>query len=284
MQEIPLIIVPDPDEPHAAEVLVDGTVDGHPRRFLLDTGAARSQVVADPYTATLPVVSTEDSHGAAAAVSNELVRVGELSVGPLRARNLAVNRVPVNQPGARNLIGMDLLADVCCGIDLAERKLRIEPTPHPDAALPLLMDARNHCYVELSWPATQIRAQACFDTGAGLTVVDQGFIDKHPALFERAGASTGMDSTGAQVETPLYVMAGAVIGGAQFAGDTVAALDLAPVNATLDLPMDLILGYPTIRQARWLFDFPARRWSSRAVGIRPLQFQHRGQAQRRERA
>jgi hypothetical protein len=25
--------------------------------------------------------------------------------------------------------------------------------------------------------------------------------------------------------------------------------------------MDLILGYPTIRQADWLFDFPARRWA-----------------------
>jgi hypothetical protein len=25
--------------------------------------------------------------------------------------------------------------------------------------------------------------------------------------------------------------------------------------------MDLILGYPTIRQADWLFDFPARRWT-----------------------
>jgi len=25
--------------------------------------------------------------------------------------------------------------------------------------------------------------------------------------------------------------------------------------------MDLILGYPTIRQADWLFDFPAARWA-----------------------
>ena len=33
------------------------------------------------------------------------------------------------------------------------------------------------------------------------------------------------------------------------------------VNSTLEYPMDLILGYPTIRQADWLFDFPARRWA-----------------------
>lgn len=47
MQDIPLIIAPDPDEPEAAEVLIDGTVDGRPRRFLLDTGAARSQFLTD---------------------------------------------------------------------------------------------------------------------------------------------------------------------------------------------------------------------------------------------
>jgi hypothetical protein len=36
---------------------------------------------------------------------------------------------------------------------------------------------------------------------------------------------------------------------------------LSQVNSTLDKPMDLILGYPTILLADWLFDFPARRWT-----------------------
>ena len=37
------------------------------------------------------------------------------------------------------------------------------------------------------------------------------------------------------------------------------AVDLSQVNSTLEFPMDLILGYPTIGQADWLFDFPAKR-------------------------
>ena len=261
MQEVPLIIVPDPDEPEAAEVLIDGTVDKRPRRFLLDTGAARSQVLADPYTTNLAAVSTEGSFGAIAEAANELVRISELAVGPLRARNLAVTRVAAERPGARDLVGMDVLADACCRFDLDRRRLRIETSPHPDAELPLVMDERGHSYVELAW--IDARAQACFDTGAGLTIVDQAFIDKHPDLFEPAGTSTGTDSTGAQVDTPLFLMAGPAIGGIQLTAHTVAAIDLAPVNATLELPMDLILGYPTIRQASWLFDFPARRWSVR---------------------
>ena len=56
-------------------------------------------------------------------------------------------------------------------------------------------------------------------------------------------------------------MTGPVIGQRAFGSHKAVAVDLAGVNSTLEYPMDLILGYPTIRQADWLFDFPARRWA-----------------------
>ena len=56
-------------------------------------------------------------------------------------------------------------------------------------------------------------------------------------------------------------MAGPVIGHRAFERHKAVAVDLARVNETLEHPMDLILGYPLIRQADWLFDFPARRWA-----------------------
>jgi hypothetical protein len=40
-----------------------------------------------------------------------------------------------------------------------------------------------------------------------------------------------------------------------------AVVDLSHANSTIELPMDLILGYPTLRQADWLIDFPASRWT-----------------------
>jgi hypothetical protein len=40
MTQLPLIIVPDRDDPDCAEVLVVGTIGGRPCRFILDTGAA----------------------------------------------------------------------------------------------------------------------------------------------------------------------------------------------------------------------------------------------------
>jgi hypothetical protein len=48
VQTVPLIIEPDPDDPGCALSLLDGTVLGGPLRFVLDTGAVRTQIVADP--------------------------------------------------------------------------------------------------------------------------------------------------------------------------------------------------------------------------------------------
>ena len=72
--------------------------------------------------------------------------------------------------------------------------------------------------------------------------------------------SVGTDGNGEQAETPLLLMAEAVIGQRMFNRHKAVAVDLSPVNSTLEYPMDLILGYPTMRQADWLFDFPAKRW------------------------
>jgi hypothetical protein len=34
------------------------------------------------------------------------------------------------------------------------------------------------------------------------------------------------------------------------------------MNRGLTCPTDVVLGYPLLRQANWLFDFPARRWAA----------------------
>jgi hypothetical protein len=33
------------------------------------------------------------------------------------------------------------------------------------------------------------------------------------------------------------------------------------VNATIETPMDVIIGYNLMRAANWLMDFPRRRWA-----------------------
>jgi hypothetical protein len=58
----------------------------------------------------------------------------------------------------------------------------------------------------------------------------------------------------------MYMMAAATIGGYTFPTQRVAAVDLSQLNATLERPMNLIVGYNLYSKAHWLFDFPRKRW------------------------
>lgn len=261
MGELRLIIEQDPDEAEAAEVYVDGHIDGRAYRFLLDTGAARTGVITDDYTAAFEPVGTDHSSGVFAPASSDLITVSSISLGPIARRRFTIARAPAGH-GVKNLIGMDLLSAHRCLFCFDEQRVVVDPDAVPDDSLafePLFLDPRLHPYVDVRFGDRV--ARAVWDTGASITVVDSSFIDAHPAFFAQAGQSTGTDATGAQMESGLFVMSAAVIGGHLSAPHRVAAVDLSRLNATLDVPMHLILGYSTLRQARWLFDFPGRKWA-----------------------
>jgi Aspartyl protease len=257
MRQVPLIIEPDPDDPDFAIVLVDATIAGRPYRLLLDTGAARTQLDADDYTSGLSPVG-EDASSAAfgGRVTDPVVTITDLAVGPLRVAALDVTRSE-HEAGGR--LGMDVLGRYCCHFRLDAGFLDLEESPGNRATNDLLMNRRGHAYVEVHWPGSI--GQACWDTGAGATIVNRDFWVGYPELFEQIGVSVGTDGHGDWAETPLLLMAESVIGQRAFSRHKAVAVDLSQVNSTLDYPMDLILGYPTIRQADWLFDFPARRWT-----------------------
>lgn len=262
MCRLPLVVEVDKDDPECAIVMVDGTVAERPYRFILDTGTARTEIVADEATATLSAHMERSSSGLFAPSSTEVavVTLPDVALGPLTGLTLDAVRVDATQSGACNLLGMDMLRQHCCHFLFDSDTLVLQPTGAAGTVWPLEMDEKSHAYVDVSWPG--VTAHACWDSGAGITVVDEGFRRNHAHWFREAGMSTGTDSSGAQLETPTFLMAGATIGTVKFAPHKVAAVDLsyANANANLDRPMDLILGYTTLRQANWLFDFPAQRW------------------------
>lgn len=240
--------------------MVDGTVAGRPYRFILDTGAARTQLEADEYTAALSAVTGDSSFSAFGGRSADpVVTISDLAVGPLRAATLAVTRVERAGPGVRNLLGMDVLRQYCCHFRLDAGALELDAPPGCLADQDLLMTSRGHVYVDVQWPG--VTGQACWDTGSGATIVSRDFWQEHPDLFEELGTSVGTDGSGTQADTPVLMMSAPVIGQRAFTAHQAVAVDLSRVNRTLEYPMDLILGYPTLRQADWLFDFPAKRWT-----------------------
>jgi hypothetical protein len=261
MNGFDVIIQPDAEEMDAAEVFVDGALGGRPYRFLLDTGAARSCVRFDDYTATFPGAGSDTSSGVFAGGSRDLVTAPSLALGSISRGAFSLARAAEGDAGRQNLIGMDLLKDLRCHFRFDERRVEVdEADAGEDSAAfeTLFLDARAHPYVVV-WFG-EVSANAVWDTGASITIVDMSFVARHPGLFQAAGRSTGTDSTGAQQETPMYVMAASVMGGQTFPAQRVAAVDLSGVNATLERVMDLIVGYNAYSKAHWLFDFPRGRW------------------------
>ena len=262
MNEIALIIERDEQDVDAAEVLVDGMIGGNSYRFLLDTGAARSSVALDDYTSQFASTEQITSSGVFASDSNDLISVPSIEVGPISRNLLTMARVAERQPARANIIGMDLLKDFCCHFYFDENRVSIDAKDDLEdigAVQELVFDKKFHPYVDVRFGA--LTANAVWDTGSGMTVVDTTFTNRHPDLFRVEGHSSGTDSTGAKQETPMFVMSEASIGNRVFPSQRIAAADLSSVNSTIELPMDLILGYSTLRLANWWFDFPRRRWA-----------------------
>ena len=257
MDQVPLIIEPDADEPDFASVMVDATIAGRPYRLMLDTGAGQTDLDADDYTRGLTPVGEDSSAGVfGVRVVYPVVPITDLAVGSLR---LAALDVRLSERAWGGVLGMDVLGRYRCHFRLDARMLNVHPSPGAALENELLMDRRGHVHIEVHWPGASGRA--LWDTGSGPTVVNRDFWLGHPELFEQIGVSAGTDASGERAETPLLLMAESVIGQRTFGRHKAVAVDLSPVNSTADYPIDLILGYPTLRQADWLFDFPARRWT-----------------------
>lgn len=269
MNQFNLIIKHDEQDVEAAEVFVDGTIGANAYRFLLDTGAARTSVILDGYTSKFNSTERSGSSGLFANSSDDLITVPSIDVGPISKEQFTLVRVADKDPSISNLIGMDLLKDLCCHFLFDEDRVLVDANDELRdrfAFQELMFDNRCHPYIDVQ--CGTLNAKAVWDTGASITVVDSHFIQKQPACFQEVGGSTGTDSTGAKMEAPMFIMSAAVIGDTLFPPHKVAGVDLSHVNSTIERPMDLILGYSTLSKANWLFDFPGKRWAiSKRLGV-----------------
>ena len=256
--EIPLIIIPDRDDPGCADVFVDGSIDGHPYRFILDTGAGRTHLIADDVTTALASRGTQESAGVLARSSEQVIRIPPVSVGPMRRTEFDVIRLSADHPAPRNLLGMDVIGNYPCRFRFTDAVLEIGERVRSVSGMNLNVDTTGHPRVDVRMSDAIV--SAVWDTGAGITVVDDGFVAQYPQYFEEARPSWGTDATGAKVETPTFIMSGATIGGKLFAPHRIAAVDLSQASGDAAASLVMILGFTTLCQADWYFDFPGRWW------------------------
>lgn len=260
--DIPLCIKPETDDPDSIQIFVNGRVGQKAYAFLLDTGAARSAVIADAALMALTPQGIEETTGGfGAARQEDVITIPEIVIGPIRKTKVPLVRLPP-QDRMPNILGMDFLRHYTCHFCFSAAKLRLNPPAKARPVQPLLalhLDDRGHPYVDVETGSGSL--SAVWDSGAGMTVMDLAVIARHPELFEPAGESMGIDATGVGRATPVFRMGDLRIGRWTFQPHKVVGVDLSGVNAGLERPMDLILGANLILREDWWFDFPGRRWA-----------------------
>lgn len=255
-------VVPDKDDPDSSDVFVDGTVGEKPYRFRLDTGAGRTSIGSDHFTLGFKVVGQTTGAGAFAKVHDDLIEIPQLCVGKLSQSPATVIRTPKNAQDRANLLGMDFMKSHGLHFRYDSNSVHLIDSKKTlgEPLFDLFVGENGHPYVDLSWYGGA-RAKGVWDTGAGITLFDSGFVKKHSELFTNAGTSIGTDSSGTTQETPVYLMKGFTLGGKQFPPTKVVVIDLSVPNSTIQTPMDFVIGYNIQKRANWVFDFPQKKWA-----------------------
>jgi hypothetical protein len=256
--QVAITIDPDPKDTRALQCWVDADAGGTKLRLLLDVGSHLSSVPSWREFATADLHSMRTGRGTSGeSATKRVIRIPHLRVGDLIAEDVLVELQPDGWPHPP-LLGTHVFEPYACAFRFSQGRIDvgIEGSPHWT-----IWGVGSTPVVELRWDDTS--ATAIWDTGAGMTLVDQTWAQTHPdvvTILNVQDHGTGTDSTGSAVPGRHGRLAGYSVLGVRFPGNQpCGVIDLSPFNAHMSKPITMFLGLPQIRQVDWLLDFPRRK-------------------------
>lgn len=257
MKKFNLTIKHDDELKDTAEVYVNVLVDGHGADFILDTGCSVTSLFYNDFSATYPALEQGEYSSAFGKSKSDKILVNTISLGDIKKNNCKISRTPKGG-NAKNLLGMDFLGDHYFELFLSENQLVLSDNSSTYCRNDLILDSGKIPFIEVSFEGKI--AKAVWDTGAGVTIVDQSFFEANKNLFKNAGSTSGTDSTGTTFATPIYSIEFMEIGGIKFPEHRVVPLNLGHLGPKTGRGMDFILGYSTLKLANWAMDFKNKKW------------------------
>jgi predicted aspartyl protease len=244
----------------SARFLVRAGMDGREETFQLDTGSSYTSVANSAFTETYEACGSMSRTSASGKSRTEekirfaSFRIGRRALTPFEAVRY---RKEQNQD---NRLGMDALACPFLSFDLTNWRLGFAdgmPPALPRAALASYAGGTFGVQVTLGGKP----AEALWDTGAELSVVDRELVSASPAAFEFSQKiHNGLDATGEAVDFDLYHVPVFEMGGRNLP-TAIMAMDFAMVREKVGKNIQVILGTNTLRGHRWYFDFAGRTWA-----------------------
>jgi hypothetical protein len=218
--------------------------DDAPQRAFLDTGSAATIVADTGHFSRYPKIG-QLRFTSAAAIEQAIdkIQLHSLQLDDLILTNPTIGRA--NFPKAETTLGIDLLNRQPFALSVKNKNLTLNP-PRPDTPFTTLqVSPQGLLSIPITVGSTQL--QALWDTGAGLTTVDQSFIQSNPNDFTPTKKYMhGTDGAGKPLLVQIFRAKKITVGQKTFQ-------NLSP-------NIQAVLGHNLIAKVDWYFDPKTRLW------------------------
>ncbi|WII73401.1 aspartyl protease family protein [Bdellovibrio sp. 22V] len=252
--------VADADEPEAGQIFAHLIFDGHSEKCFWDTGATSTKVVSNYFFAKYPIVKEGELAGLAGkGVSAARIQIRNISWGNYSLGQHEVMLLS-EKLGISPTAGIDLFKENRFGLDSKTQEVSFEKQ---DASLTFELGTFGHILVSPVFNG--LRLHLIWDTGAGLTTIDQKVIDENPSIFSFIKSLDVGDTVHAKaMQLKLYEATNFAIGSVSLKKVQVLGADFSSIKSKLGAQsIQGALGYNVITHFSWYFDLQAKKYSVR---------------------
>lgn len=257
---IHLRLIPPADKAGTGRIMMDCAFDGQASSCRLDTGAGDKVLVPDAsiFSAYKPVDAGDNENDLGIDRPVDVIHIDHLAMGGTDFGRIDAKRSK-GTPGAPAgpLVGAQVVARRGFVLRFSEpASLTVDgPAPQGSTYALLPFDKDKHLLMKASIGGGAMKA--LFDTGAGITEIDRGYVAAHPKDFSLMGTMRIAGRPDAEV----YEAASLSLGGLRFDKVAVLAADFSFFKKKTGRDdLRLLLGYNVITRADWYFDLARRRW------------------------
>ena len=261
-----LILKPDDEDKDAGQIFVGCKFDEFPQTCFLDTGANLTAIQENDFFSKYKSIGTKSIRGAVGQSETcDLIRIShQVLADSLSHKDATVLRCPTSL-GRPSTIGIDSFKGSVIHFDFGGSTFSVQQGEDKRLVNQGAIQDRTR-FLEIPvnvGGGTQ--TVAIWDTGAGLSSVDTGFVEKHPSYFEALESVDVGNTIGATAKMKTYRVKSLTVGGVHFDGIRVIAFDFTPLRGHFGSNVNILIGYNIITKADWTVDFSTGRWGIQKI-------------------
>jgi hypothetical protein len=223
-----------------------------------DLGADNS-VANNAATKSLPVIKQVSFVGGGnVSKTCDLVSISSWSAGSFGTSNVEAVRCADSVPA--DVIGKSFFDGHNFSIDFKTQKIETDvtfPADVPTNSMTVYPSGHIGMDIEIADKPFKV----IFDTGAGISAVDETLVAEMPQIFRFIQFVQGTDSTGAPVSFKLYQMSGLKVGNILFPESFVLAIDFSVFKPAFPSSMRVLLGPSVMTNHKWFLDIKSKTWA-----------------------